>query len=81
MTDAEFIDAQTLVSRWDHRVVQPELQHSLGIRSEVGCLGPNLCCVSLLALFFSLIFFLDSSPFKSHGPEHSSQALPLSSST
>ena len=56
MTDAEFIDAQTLVSRWDHCVVQPELQHSLGIRSGAGYLGPNLCCVSLLSLFFSLSF-------------------------
>lgn len=37
---------------------QPELQHSLGIRSRVGYLGPNLCCVSLLSYSFLLLFSL-----------------------
>ena len=40
----------------------------------------SLLCFPPFLILFS-IFFLDSSPFKSHGPEHSSQALPLSSST
>ena len=78
MTDAEFDDAQTLLSRWDHYVLQPEPQYTLWIRSRVGYLGPSLCCVSLILIL--LFFFLDTSPFKSHGPESPSQALPLGSS-
>lgn len=84
MTDAEFNDAQTLLAKWDRYVLQREPRYTLWIRSRVDYLGPSLCCVSLLSLFFplhSFIFFLDTSPFKSHGPESPSQALPLGSST